>query len=120
MTYDERSPCASCQVDTQGDGTNEFYMVTDDVWNAVAPDDPHHMDLFLCIGCLEERLGRRLTSYDFTDAPLNAMGLVGSTERLVDRLTRPELSPAFLRSIEGLAAYRGRRRPEQLTFGGLS
>ncbi len=64
------------------------------------------MTVFLCVGCLEERLGRRLTSYDFTDAPLNAIALAVSTDRLVDRLTTPERSPAVLRAIDALDRYR--------------
>jgi hypothetical protein len=47
----------------------EWYMVTDEVWEAAgrgggAPS-------FLCIGCLEDRIGRTLTSADFPDVPLN-------------------------------------------------
>ena len=59
-------------------------MVTKEVWAAVMPDDPGDMERFLCIGCLEERLGRRLTSLDFTDAPVN---LWTGTDRFIDRRT---------------------------------
>ena len=55
--------CAAC--------TNcnyEYYMVTDQVWLAsgLGVDDG-----MLCIGCLEQRLGRMLHAKDFTDAPIN-------------------------------------------------
>jgi hypothetical protein len=47
--------------------------------------DKGHM---LCIGCLEQRLGRLLTKDDFTDAPVNSIWMgVGST-RLKNRLQR--------------------------------
>jgi hypothetical protein len=39
----------------------------------------------LCIGCLEERLGRRLNANDFTDAPVNH-GFTWQSERLQNRL----------------------------------
>jgi hypothetical protein len=40
-------------------------MVTDQVWSSVADRG------MLCIGCLEQRLGRMLHARDFTDAPIN-------------------------------------------------
>jgi hypothetical protein len=49
------------------DTTNadEFYMVRDDV----LPLDP--LGGTLCVGCLEEPIGRQLTPADFTDASIN-------------------------------------------------
>jgi len=41
---------------------------------------------YLCIGCLEKRLKRKLTRLDFTSAPINSMP--GRSERLQDRLLR--------------------------------
>jgi hypothetical protein len=46
----------------------EFYMVHDHVWEQ-AQSEPKAR--FLCIGCLEERLGRMLTPDDFMDVKLN-------------------------------------------------
>ena len=114
------SLCLDCSaVVLDEDGGGEWFMVDDDVWNAVMPDDPGDMTWFLCIGCLEQRLGRQLTSADFTDAIANAMSLlVSSTDRLVDRLTSPELSPAMRRSIDAMRDYiDGPRRqpPDPLT-----
>jgi len=42
----------------------------------------------LCIGCLERRLGRRLTPADFTDAPANDPSDrdSGRSRRFLDRL----------------------------------
>jgi hypothetical protein len=58
-------------------GRFEFYMVRDAVWLAagmppsqVRPYGETDGD-FLCIGCLEKRLSRRLTRRDFTKAPIN-------------------------------------------------
>jgi hypothetical protein len=58
----------------------EDYMVHDELW-------PLEHDGFLCIGCLEARIGRRLVPTDFTDAPANAE-TAGSSERLLDRQGR--------------------------------
>ena len=57
--------CIECGVDT-GD-IDEYYMVQDEVWHHVNPD----RDGMLCIGCLEKRLGRKLTPADFIECPLN-------------------------------------------------
>jgi hypothetical protein len=61
-------------------------MVHDEIWySAITVMDKGHM---LCIGCLEQRLGRLLTKDDFTDAPVNSIWMgVGST-RLKNRLQR--------------------------------
>lgn len=41
-------------------------MVTDAVWRAAGMSNG-----FVCVGCLESRLGRHLTPADFTDFPIN-------------------------------------------------
>ncbi len=56
----------------------EMYMVKDEVWRQAWAgrrkscwhDQVPGTDI-LCIGCLEQRIGRRLVSGDFTDAPIN-------------------------------------------------
>ena len=77
--------CRDCGLDTVEDG--EFYMVQDTVWplepNEVWPWEPQNS--ILCIGCLEHRLGRRLTSDDFTDGLLNRRG--GHSQRLESRMS---------------------------------
>ena len=57
-------------------------MVTDQVWTSVAEDG------MLCIGCLEQRLGRVLHAKDFTDAPINQMSDMtdDASARLLNRL----------------------------------
>ncbi len=50
----------------------EWYMVWPAVWSlACGHDDAPG---YLCIGCLERRLGRPLTRGDFTLAPVNQPG----------------------------------------------
>lgn len=44
------------------------YMVQDDVWMAVAARNPKG---YLCISCLEKRLGRKLTADDFKAQAIN-------------------------------------------------
>ena len=65
--FDPSEPFASldCRRDTTALG--EYYMVRDRIWLRVNPREKG----MLCIGCVEERLGRRLAPTDFTDAPVN-------------------------------------------------
>jgi hypothetical protein len=80
--------CDDCGVDVapcDADGYPvedgwEGYMVHDQVWEA-AGGEGH-----LCVGCLEARLGRRLTVGDFTDCPLNTDPAQCRSERLRGRL----------------------------------
>ncbi len=56
-------------------GPDHPYMVTDDVW-AIANKRPKaklhgHSKGFLCLNCLEDKLGRDLTIDDFTPALIN-------------------------------------------------
>jgi hypothetical protein len=85
----ERIPdlcCCDCGVDTmplERDGGRdccEYYMVHNDVWRAAGMQAG-----VLCIGCLEGRLGRRLTPQDFTNSPINN-DLPWDTARLAERL----------------------------------
>lgn len=53
-------------------------------------------DGYLCIGCLERRLGRKLHRADFTSASVNDLALSNiryawswRSARLIDRLTSP-------------------------------
>ena len=67
--------CLDCSMMTE----NEYYMVHDEIWHSVAGEG------MLCIGCLENRLGRRLSKDDFTDAPVNDLSCERS-ERMKSRL----------------------------------
>jgi hypothetical protein len=73
--------CRDCGVDTNAIG--EFYIVRDDVW-PIAPEGG-----MLCVGCLEERIGRPLEPGDFTDAPFNWEACYGRSWRLVSVLPSP-------------------------------
>lgn len=73
----QRFFCMDCKLDTW----DEYYMIYTNVWKKVNPKIKGK----LCITCLENRLGRKLTSVDFTKALVNTM----KTERskiLQDRL----------------------------------
>ncbi|MFD3591672.1 hypothetical protein ACFWU5_03015 [Nocardia sp. NPDC058640] len=72
--------CRSCGFDTR----DEYYWVEDDIWQQVAAATDH----FLCIGCVENRLGRMLSANDFPDVPMNTRPGWHRTERLKDRLAR--------------------------------
>lgn len=75
--------CADCGVDT--DDIHEFYMVNDELWLQAVPIQKENESRVLCVGCLERRIGRQLTSKDFTDAPVNRNDIYSS--RLYKRLT---------------------------------
>jgi hypothetical protein len=71
--------CIDCGLDTapnddrrkRGAGKSEYYMVRDSVWEKAGMSERKHRATFLCIGCLEARLGRMLTARDFTHVPIN-------------------------------------------------
>jgi hypothetical protein len=62
--YFDRWICEDCGVELDGTG----YMVRNDLWLSVMPQDDGH----LCLLCLEDRLGRLLDpERDFSPAPIN-------------------------------------------------
>ena len=67
---------------------NEYYMVKSDIWYSVVINDEEYR--YLCIGCLESRLGRELRPEDFTDYPVN------SYEWSRDRSWRQKLRMGYL------------------------
>ena len=80
--------CLDCGMDTtpctqsrgcRHTGRWEMYMVYHRVWQAAGMGKG-----FLCIGCLERRLGRRVVPEDFTKAPINRHAS-WETERLASR-----------------------------------
>jgi hypothetical protein len=86
------TPCADCGTDVAPNGLDgrpieagwEWFVVHDQVW-AAACDNGGDVR-YLCIGCLEERIRRRLKREDFTDAPANTGGSGLESERLLERL----------------------------------
>ena len=89
------APCHDCGTDTlscKAGVPTEYYMVHPEVWSAAGM--PAHG--YLCIGCLEARLGRQLHRHDFPRAPINDLNYYRPekawwhrSERLRDRLTAP-------------------------------
>ena len=77
--------CLECGANTGKIG--EFYIVRAEVWLLANPAG----DGMLCIGCLEQRLGRSLTRLDFTEAPCNHDEMPRSL-RLLRRLGRLPVS----------------------------
>lgn len=74
--------CSDCGDCTQC--TDEYYMVEDEVWYSAIT--ARSKPAILCIGCLEQRIGRLLTKDDFSDAPLNSMPFWPRSKRLATRL----------------------------------
>lgn len=65
----EETPCNDCGRDTLPfDRRSEWYVVSDTVWQEAGMKPAGG---YLCIGCLEARLGRQLTPEDFPDVPVN-------------------------------------------------
>lgn len=75
-------PCFDCSIDTLA--IHEYYMVHFELWERVAPDCASNV--FLCVGCLERRMGRELVSTDFIEVPINY--LPNKSARLLNRLGR--------------------------------
>jgi hypothetical protein len=92
------APCRDCGVATAPERWFrqppwEWYMVHDHVWRAAGMEET---DGYLCIGCLEDRLGRTLVAADFrsdmfmnsTDPSCAEYSWWHRTPRLADRLRR--------------------------------
>lgn len=84
------SPCLDCGAHTtpctgkrgcRHIGRWEHYMVLPEVWAAARMGKG-----YLCIGCLERRLGRRLQPEDFSGLPINESDNPWNTPRLASRL----------------------------------
>lgn len=71
--------CKFCGFDTHAEG----YMVHDSVWAAAGL--PYDVG-WVCVGCVERRLGRQLNAADFSDVPMNTDRFQRRTQRLTDRL----------------------------------
>ena len=90
--------CCDCGMDTMPSGkpkpgTFEQFVVKDHVWAAAGMTpgkvDPKTYELvgggFLCVGCIEKRLGRRLTIGDFNQICVPLLFTPWPTERLRSR-----------------------------------
>jgi len=88
---DDLAPCHDCGTETlpvDWGYRAEWYMVNKEIWEAAGLRSG-----YLCIGCIESRIGRRLNANDFTDAPINDLGIADTryawsyrTPRLRSRL----------------------------------
>ena len=101
------SNCADCGAGTITLG--EWYMVKSDVTGsglgpaAASPGTAQFPDKeILCIGCLEQRLGRTLMSCDFDDVPINDPTKPNISDRLRDRLTTDR---GTVNGLEGLLMW---------------
>jgi len=59
--------CLDCGVNTMF--TEEYYMLTNEVWLEAVPD----REGMLCLNCVELRLGRQLWPDDFNDSGINPL-----------------------------------------------
>lgn len=73
--------CTDCDFDTK----TEYFMLEHDLWSKV---NNGRRQGFLCIGCVEVRLGRELNAFDFLDAPVNQPEVVHPRNRAVQRSDR--------------------------------
>ena len=79
--------CLDCEADTFV--LKDWYMVRDELWQQVITTKDLATRKFLCILCLEKRLGRKLCLADFMDsacAKINQPDPRRMSERLLDRL----------------------------------
>jgi hypothetical protein len=72
--------CLDCSVDTAR--AHEHYMLNDQTWKLTG------LGKFgmLCIGCVEDRIGRKLVAADFNNSYLNKPRTGSISARLLDRM----------------------------------
>jgi len=71
--------CVDCDTNT----SYEHYFVKNEIWHGLAKMTEVGM---LCVGCIELRIGRKLSPEDFTDAHINNPKTHPMTERLRSRI----------------------------------
>ena len=74
--------CLDCEIDTGK--IYEHYFVNLPVWMSAVGSKTG----MLCIGCLEKRLGRELTSSDFPSVHINNPKLYRMSRRLTSRILK--------------------------------
>lgn len=72
--------CLDCRIDTGK--IREHYMLVDKTWFEVHTSNVGMM----CIGCVENRLGRTLVPSDFNDSHVNNPRLYEMSGRLLSRI----------------------------------
>lgn len=73
-------PCSVCGASCRALG--ERFMLHHHIWRAIAVEP----EGFLCVGCAEVLLGRRLVASDFLPCPLNWSGRADRSVRLQERM----------------------------------
>jgi hypothetical protein len=63
-TTDEHWCCVDCGKNTFQ--TDDYYMVTHELWQKYGVGEG-----MLCVGCIEKRIGHKLTREDLLNCPLN-------------------------------------------------
>lgn len=101
--YDD-TRCDDCKRETNHQLTDnaEYYMIHNELWHCAIQNKPAN---FLCVGCLEKRLKRKLVPEDFTDCPLNWMDGYHRSIRLRRRMGDPN---------QRLVRYEAELRAEEL------
>ena len=99
-------PCARCGAGTRA----EYCSLDDGVWREAARPG----ERFLCLGCVEDRLGRRLAPGDFDDAPVNRWPSMGRGERRRSPLLGV---PGFVLSDADVPLYWSARFLDRLGLG---
>lgn len=87
-----RFACQDCGHDVKQMG--EMFMLKDDLWIHLVHGCEQGWANMLCVGCVEERLGRKLKPWDFTNAPLNFLS--PRSLRLRNRLRGREFQPGLI------------------------
>lgn len=72
--------CLDCKVDTGK--THEHYFINTDLWLKVVGSKTG----MLCIGCLEQHIGRKLTKTDFPNVTINNPKYQAMSNQLLDRI----------------------------------
>lgn len=77
--------CEDCQIDIRlkPKGNGDGYMIYDQIWSTATKSK---IKIYLCVFCLEKRLGRELTPADFTACALNLLFNNVKSELLLKRL----------------------------------
>jgi len=100
---DTRCPCSDCGSETNHNHTDEaeWYMVWDHVWQQALKHGPAS---YLCVGCLEARLHRKLEASDFNDVVLGNFlpDRFCRSPRLADRMNGLVFNENKYRAMHGL------------------
>jgi len=114
MNTGTSTACIDCRTETQPNkaaGNYEQFIVTDEVWQAAGMPlgnvDPKSFVLkggggCLCVGCIERRLGRRLTNADFVwqEGLWENRDAGWLTPRLVERLATGMADPRPIPKVD--------------------